>query len=48
MKQENQSKMAELFRQMVETIAEKKANANCFGFMYEPEKPEILMREKSK
>lgn len=29
----------------IETIAKKKANANCLGFMYEPKKPEKFVKE---
>ena len=28
------SRVADLLRKSVEAVAEKKANANCFGFMY--------------
>lgn len=34
--------VAESVKRAVESIATKKANANCFGFMYEPKKPERL------
>lgn len=34
------SRVADLLRKSVEAVAEKKANANYFGFMYEPKRPE--------
>lgn len=33
------SRVADLLRKSVEAVGEKKANANCFGFMYEPKRP---------
>ena len=35
------SRVADLLRKSVEAVAEKKANANCFGFMYEPKTSKI-------
>lgn len=29
----------------IETVARKKADANCLGFMYEPKKPEKLVKK---
>ncbi|RHS89892.1 cyclic lactone autoinducer peptide [Clostridium sp. AM42-36] len=39
------SRVADLLRKSVEAVAEKKANANCFGFMYEPKRPEKLVKK---
>ena len=39
------SRVADLLRKSVEAVAEKKANANCFGFMYEPKRPEKKKEE---
>lgn len=39
------SRVADLLRKSVEAVAEKKANANYFGFMYEPKRPEKLVKK---
>lgn len=39
------SRVADPLRKSVEAVAEKKANANCFGFMYEPKRPEKLVKK---
>lgn len=35
-----------LIKKSVLHIAEKKASANCTGFMYEPKKPDCLIKKK--
>ncbi len=33
-------------KEMVEKVAYKKANSNCFGVMYEPKKPAKLLNKE--
>lgn len=41
----NKKNAANAIAFMIEKFAEKKANANCLGFLYEPKKPEKLVRK---
>lgn len=33
---------------IIKKVAVCKANANCIGFMYEPKKPNIIVKERRK
>lgn len=33
---------------IIKKVAVYKANANCIGFMYEPKKPNIIVKERRK
>lgn len=44
MQKEQENKMALLTRKAIEFVAIKKANSNCLGLMYEPKRPEKIVK----
>lgn len=37
---------ANTVKEVVEYVAVKKANANCYGFMYKPERPKKIIEKE--
>lgn len=48
MKKNLKNKILTTASKTIELFAQKKANANCFGLMYEPKKPEVIRNNQKK
>lgn len=46
LKDTSKKRLTAALKKTIECVALKKANANCLGLMYEPKKPEKLIKQK--